>query len=242
MKKAIFLISLLIGSIIGYSQTITTDSIFTGTSMNGSIITIKSGITLTFTKAVDITGCTFTIEPGATLTSNNALTLNGSTLFISGTLQATNTTIKSSTVTLAGCAFINIKNLTTNSSDQLSGSGLIVVANEYKNTSNQGLTFSSTIYINTSNTTNLGNAQPTNQTIPACSVTTPVVFSASPKVTAIYENYVTVEFKVANEDQIARYNVQFSRDGGKTWETVAVVIPNNTTLNKTYSINVNLYK
>jgi hypothetical protein len=70
----------------------------------------------------------------------------------------------------------------------------------------------------------------------------PVKFVNAPKVTHVYEDYVTVEFQVAEESQIKFYNVEFSRDNGKTWEIVAVQMPNNLQSNKTYSLTVKLNK
>ncbi len=68
----------------------------------------------------------------------------------------------------------------------------------------------------------------------------PVKFTGAPKVIAVYEDYVTVQFTVADQSQMKQYNVQFSKDQGKTWQTVSVVIPNNAETGYTYSVNVKL--
>lgn len=68
----------------------------------------------------------------------------------------------------------------------------------------------------------------------------PVKFTGAPKVIAVYEDYVTVQFTVADQSQMKQYNVQFSKDQGKTWQTVTVVIPNDAETGYTYSVNVKL--
>lgn len=68
----------------------------------------------------------------------------------------------------------------------------------------------------------------------------PVTFTGPPVITAVTNNYVTIQFTVANQSQMKQYIVRFSRDGGNTWQNVAFVVPDNTQTGKTYSVNVNL--
>jgi hypothetical protein len=63
----------------------------------------------------------------------------------------------------------------------------------------------------------------------------PVTFTSAP----VFKGN-TVSFNVANQNGIARYNVQVSRDGGKTWQTVTVVAANNTFTSGTYSAQIPL--
>lgn len=66
----------------------------------------------------------------------------------------------------------------------------------------------------------------------------PLIFQAPPSITHIYEDYFTVEFSVGTQSSIKVYNVQVSRNNGLTWETYAVVAPDNSVLSKTYLVNV----
>ena len=70
----------------------------------------------------------------------------------------------------------------------------------------------------------------------------PVTFVGMPSIQRIDDIYIKVSFSVADQSSISVYNIQFSEDEGKTWENVAIVIPDNAVLGKTYTVNIKLPK
>lgn len=70
----------------------------------------------------------------------------------------------------------------------------------------------------------------------------PVTFVGFPAVQRVDDQYVKVIFSVADQSNISVYNVQFSEDLGKTWKTVALVMPDNAVSGKTYTVNVKFPK
>lgn len=70
----------------------------------------------------------------------------------------------------------------------------------------------------------------------------PVTFVGFPAVQRVDDQYVKVIFSVAEQSNISVYNIQFSEDQGRTWKTMAVVMPDNAVPGKTYTVNVKFPK
>lgn len=66
----------------------------------------------------------------------------------------------------------------------------------------------------------------------------PVTFVGQPIVQRVDDTYVKVTFRVEDQSSLKQYNVQFSEDNGKNWNTVAIVYPDNAVTGKTYSVQI----
>ncbi len=267
MKKVILFTSLIAITLLAQAQTwygnnptfndgFVGDVNYTGTAtINGHVtfssgsvgtltgLHLTSGAVLTLTTSEILLGST--VEAGATIAAQDHLVFDN-TNTIAGTITVVNTMeVDNTGLVLSGCAFIKCGNLIAKNSNIFSGSGLIYVTGVYSyQGSNDGPTQSSGILFNitTYESTNIGKGTKSTKTTSPCLLSTPVTFVDAPHVIAVYPNYVTVQFAVANQSEMKQYNIQLSNDQGKTWYTAEIVIPDNTVVGATYTVNVNLKK
>lgn len=68
----------------------------------------------------------------------------------------------------------------------------------------------------------------------------PVMFTSAPKITPFMDGMVTIQWGVAQESDIKRYNIEVSKDGGKTWTIIAQTIPSSSSMGSCYSVNAKI--